>query len=73
MNEAHFAEIERTLLCVSEARKRAEKAVGELRRAKAEPHLVAALEDAERELEALGRHLMQKTYFAVPHEQLAIA
>ena len=72
MNEAHFAEIEKTLLYVSEARKRAEKALKELRRDDAEPHLVAALADAERELEALGRHLMQKTYFAVPKEQLSL-
>lgn len=66
MNEAHFAEIEKTLLYVSEARKRAAKAIKELGKDDAEPHLVAALEEAERELEALGRRLMQKTYFAVP-------
>lgn len=72
MNEAHFAEIEKTLLYVSEARKRAQKAIAELRKDDAEPHLVTALEDAERELEALGRHLMQKTYFAVPKEQLSL-
>ena len=68
MNEAHFAEIEKTLLYVSEARKRADKAIKAIRR-EAEPHLVAALEDAERELEVLGRTLMQKTYFAVPKDQ----
>jgi hypothetical protein len=67
MNEAHFAEIEKTLLYVSEARKRAEKAVKSIRR-DAEPHLVAALQDAERELEAVGRLLMQKTYFAVQED-----
>lgn len=72
MNEAHFAEIEKTLLYVSDARKRAEKAIKELRKDGAEAHLIAALEDAEGELEALGRHLMQKTYFAVPKEQLSL-
>ncbi len=72
VNEAHFAEIEKTLLFVSEARKRAERATKELRRDGAEPHLVAALEDAERSLEVLGRHLMQQTYFAVPKEQLSL-
>lgn len=66
VNERHFAEIEKTLLHVSEARKRAAKAIKELGKDDAEPHLVAALEEAERELEALGRRLMQKTYFAVP-------
>ena len=73
MNEAHFAEIEKTLLYVSEARKRAEKTAKELRRAGAEPHLVAAVEAAEKDLEAVGRRLMQQTYFAVPKEQLELA
>ena len=73
MNEAHFAEIEKTLLFVSDARKRAEKAAKELKRDGAEAHLVAALESAERELEALGRRLMQQTYFAVPKDQLELA
>lgn len=72
MNEAHFAEIEKTLLYVSEARKRAEKTARELRRAGAEPHLIAAVETAEKDLEALGRRLMQQTYFAVPKDQLAL-
>jgi hypothetical protein len=72
MNEAHFAEIEKTLLYVSDARKRAEKASKELKRDGADAHLVAALEAAERELEALGRRLMQQTYFAVPKDQLEL-
>ena len=72
MNEAHFAEIEKTLLYVSDARKRAEKAAKELKRDGADAHLVAALESAERELEALGRRLMQQTYFAVPKDQLEL-
>ncbi|MGH2996348.1 MAG: hypothetical protein ACRDON_00320 [Gaiellaceae bacterium] len=72
MNEAHFAEIEKALLYVSEARERAERAARSLRRDDAEPHLVEALEEAERELERLGRTLMQRTYFAVPKEQLTL-
>lgn len=71
MNERHFAEIEKTLLFVSQARKRAEKAIAELKRDGAEPHLVVALEKAERDLEELGRNLMQETYLAVPKEQLS--
>jgi hypothetical protein len=70
VNESHFAEIERALLYISEARARAERSARELGRDGAEPHLVEALEDAERELEALGRRLMQRTYFAVAEEQL---
>ena len=72
MNEKHFAEIEKTLLFISEARKRAEKTAKELSRAGAEPHLVTAIELAERDLEAVGRRLMQQTYFAVPKEQLSL-
>lgn len=72
MNEAHFAEIERALLYISEARERAQRSARELGRDDAEPHLVEALEDAERELESLGRKLMQRTYFAVPKEQLTL-
>ncbi len=72
MNETHFAEIEKTLLYLSDARKRAEKAAKDLKRDGADAHLVAALESAERELEALGRRLMEQTYFAVPKDQLEL-
>lgn len=72
MNEGHFAEIEKTLLYISEARKRAERAARELEKDSAEPHLLAALREAERQLEQLGRRLMQETYFAVPKEQLSL-
>lgn len=72
MNESHFAEVEKTLLYVSEARERAERAVQILERDDAERHLIEALEDAERELLGLHRRLMQATYFAVPKHQLTI-
>lgn len=72
MNEAHFAEIERVLLYVSEARRRAETAVRELRKEGADAHLIEAAEEAERELERIGRMLMQQTYFAVPSDQLTL-
>ncbi len=71
MNEAHFAEIEKTLLFISEARKRAERAASGLESDGAEPHLVVALRQTEQELEELGRRLMQQTYFAVPEDQLS--
>jgi hypothetical protein len=73
VNETHFAEIEKTLLYISEARTRAQTAAERLRRGDASLHLVAALEDAERDLEGLGRRLMQETYFAVPEEQMTLA
>jgi uncharacterized protein Yka (UPF0111/DUF47 family) len=72
VNEAHFAEIEKTLLCVSTARQRAERALRTISKDGAEPHLVEALEEAERELDEIQRRLMQHTYFAVPKEQLTL-
>ena len=35
-------------------------------------HLIVALRDAEQELAALHRRLMQGTYFAVPDKQLTL-
>jgi hypothetical protein len=72
MNEAHFAEIEKSLLFISEARERAARAAKGLAKDGAEEHLVEALEEAAQELEALHRRLMQSTYFAVPKEQLTL-
>jgi hypothetical protein len=72
LNEAHFAEIEKALLFISDARQRAERAANAIEKDGAESHLVEALRDAEQELEALGRRLMQRTYFAVPDSQLTI-
>lgn len=72
MNEAHFKEVERTLLYISEARERAEMSAKEIARDGAEPHLVTALEDAAAELLSLHRTLMHRTYFAVPEKQLAL-
>jgi len=72
MNEAHFAEVEKTLLYVSDARQRAERAAKALAKDGADDHLVEALEEAEQELAAIHRRLMQSTYFAVPAEQLSL-
>jgi hypothetical protein len=72
VNEFHVAEIEKTLLYISEARERAERSARELERDGAETHLVEALAETERELLALHRRLMQATYFAVPAEQLTL-
>lgn len=72
MDEAHFSEIEKTLLYISDARERAERALRALEKDGAEEHLIAALRSAEAELAALHKRLLQQTYFAVPREQLSL-
>ncbi len=71
MNETHFSEVEKTLLFISDARKRADRAATALARDGADAHLVDALTTASADLAALHRLLMQKTYFAVPKEPVA--
>lgn len=66
MGADQYAEIEKVLLLVSEACERAHRAARTLARDAAEPHLVEALEEADRELLALHRRLMDRTYFAPP-------
>ena len=73
VNEAHMAEIERAMFVVSGARKRLERTAELLARDGAEDHLVEALREAERELDALSLRLMQKTYFAVSKDQLTLS
>lgn len=72
VNEAHFSEIEKTLLYISEARQRVQRTAHALAMDEADPHLIEALEEADQELEASYRRLMQNTYFAVPEEQLTL-
>lgn len=48
MNGAHFSEIEKVLLYISEARERAERARLSLIKGAAEAHLVGALKEIER-------------------------
>ncbi len=71
MNERHSAEIEKVLLYVSDAQERAERTAKALSKDGAEEHLVEALAEAERELELVGRTLMERAYFAVPKEAVA--
>jgi len=73
VNEEHFKEIEKVLLYVSEARRKAEAVADGLERDSAEAHLVAALREAETELAGLHRKLMQGTYWAVPKQQLSLS
>ena len=73
VNEEHMAEVEQVLFLMSETRRRAERAAWELARDGADPHLVEALEQAERELETTIDSFFKGTYFHVPEDQLSLA
>lgn len=71
--EAHFSEIEKVLLYISEARERATRARLSLVKEGAEAHLIAALEESENLLRNEHRRLLQQTYYAKPEqERLAV-
>lgn len=73
VNEGHFAEVEKALLYISEARERAERTRQALERADAEPHLISALRQSEEALAAEHRRLMKATFFAVDQDQERLA
>jgi len=73
MTELQSSEVEKVLLHVSDARARARKAAETCARDGAEPHIVAALADTERQLAELHRKLSQGTYYAVPDKSLKLA
>ncbi|HMM49078.1 MAG TPA: hypothetical protein PKE32_05640 [Miltoncostaeaceae bacterium] len=72
MNEAHFAEIEKVLLYISDARERAENTRKTLEKGGAEAHLIAAVRESEDELARLHKRLLQQTHFAVPKPQMSL-
>ncbi len=69
MNEAHFREIEKVMLYISEARAAAESSAKTIAKDDADDHLVIALESTEQALAKLHTALMQSTFFAVPSDQ----
>lgn len=71
-DEAHFAEIDAALLYLEEARARTERAVATLRGARADEHLVRALEDTQERISEARKQLMQGTFFAVPSAQASL-
>ena len=74
MNSFHLAEVDKALLFISEARERAEQAARAIKGDGAEPHLVSALEDADRDLLAVHATLMRAAYFPTSgRAQLALA
>lgn len=72
LDEQAFEQIDVAMLYIEQARERTERAVGEMRKLGAEPHLVEAMERAQEELSDLARRLRQGTFFAVPKEQLQL-
>lgn len=65
MTERQFNEIERVLLHLSDAQRRARKAVQAVEADGADDHVIAALTNTEHELGELHRKLAQGTYYAV--------
>lgn len=74
MSAVQFEEVDATLLLLSEARERAERAAKAVTEAGGEAHVVAALEAVDRELLALHRRLMDESIFhaASAESQLAL-
>lgn len=67
--------LEETLMLLSEARERAERAAQEVRAGGGQAHVAEAFERVDRELLAMHRQLMDGTYFHAPgpaERQLAL-
>jgi hypothetical protein len=69
---SQFEPVDQALLCISEARERVEAAARTMRQADAEPRLIAAVEEAERELLATHVRLMRIAYLGLASEQLRL-
>jgi hypothetical protein len=61
--------LDETLLLLSEARERAERAVRETREGEGPEFIAEALERVDQELLTLHRRLMDETYFRVPGDR----
>lgn len=72
LDEKHYGEVDVVLLVIENARRRAEKAAGELRSGGAEDFLVEALEQVQEDLTEAAKKLRQGTFFAVPKAQLTL-
>lgn len=66
-------EVDATLLLVSEARERAERAAKTVADAGGQAHVVAALERLDQELLALHRRLLDEAVFHVPEAESQLA
>jgi hypothetical protein len=73
MNEYQSSEVEKVLLYIGDARTRAKRAAESVQKDGADPHIVSALADTERQLGELHRRLAQGTYYAVRDSSLKLA
>lgn len=73
VNEVHMVEVERVMFVMSEARRCAERTARQLQRDGAAPHLVEAVELAEKELDSTIDAFFKGTYFHVPKDQLTLS
>jgi len=73
MTESQSSEVEKVLLYVSDARTRAKRAADAVQKDGAEPHIVAALRETEKDLDALHRKLAHGTLYAVSDSTLKLA
>jgi hypothetical protein len=73
MTESQSSEVEKVLLYVSDARTRAKRAADAVQKDGAEPHIIAALRETEKDLDALHRKLSQGTLYAVSDSTLKLA
>ncbi len=62
---SHLEALDETLLLLSEARERAERAAREIREDEGQEFIADALERVDAELLAMHRRLMDETYFRV--------
>lgn len=73
MTERQSSEVEKVLLHISEARTRARRAADTVEKDGAEPHIVEALRQAEKQLADAHRVLLQGAYYAVADSSLRMA
>ena len=73
MTEPQSAEVEKVLLHLSDARRRAARAADSVEKSGADAHITNALRTTERQLAELHRTLAQGTYYAVPDSSLNLA
>jgi hypothetical protein len=70
-DEKTYGEVDVVLLYIEDARRRAQRAVEDMRRGGAEDFLVEAMEQVQDDLAQAARRLTQGTFFAVPKAQLS--